>query len=469
MSNLNRVNILSRCSFRQLLLVAFLLISGLLVATSVRALFTLESLAAHSRLASRQAVNMTEHLQRLNERTVAMERAARQFLVLDDPIFKERYHEAADQAQQALSAAASAMTGEAAVEIVASWNENQAALWQILQQPASRRGNAAADIQRILTQLPALNKQMDAEGEAKIGTRNDVMLEELEQQRAMLGWQVIGAIVLAVLLACVFGLWLSMPLAQLETVINRLGGGRFDMPVTIRGPSDLRRLGQQLDWLRQRLAKAEAEKIRFVHNVSRRLRAPSLDSAPELDAAARGSAELKHLALKQRISDVLGYHEAVLDAQQVNRLPVDLRGLLNKVIDDYRDQSLAKDIRVEIDGAVKTHNLDLTKMECVLSSLLSNAVRFSPPGGVVRFILTQMEPRGLRLDCIDQGPGVAPEDAPYIFDPFHATQEAVSQDRSGAQSSLAIAREYIEAQHGNIELLRSEEGAHFRITLPDEH
>jgi two-component system sensor histidine kinase GlrK len=88
---------------------------------------------------------------------------------------------------------------------------------------------------------------------------------------------------------------------------------------------------------------------------------------------------------------------------------------------------------------------------------------------VVRFILTQMEPRGLRLDCIDQGPGVAPEDAPYIFDPFHATQEAVSQDRSGAQSSLAIAREYIEAQHGNIELLRSEEGAHFRITLPDEH
>ena len=86
MSNPNRIRILSRCSFRQLLLVAFLLIASLLVATSVRALFTLEGVAAHSRQASQQVVGMTEHLQRLEERTAAMERTARQFLVLDDPV-----------------------------------------------------------------------------------------------------------------------------------------------------------------------------------------------------------------------------------------------------------------------------------------------------------------------------------------------------------------------------------------------
>ena len=91
MSNQNRIRILSRCSFRQLLLVAFLLIAGLLVATSVRALYTLGGVAAHSRQASRQAVDMTEHIQRLQERTAAMERAARQFLVLDDPIFRTRW------------------------------------------------------------------------------------------------------------------------------------------------------------------------------------------------------------------------------------------------------------------------------------------------------------------------------------------------------------------------------------------
>jgi two-component system sensor histidine kinase GlrK len=158
----------------------------------------------------------------------------------------------------------------------------------------------------------------------------------------------------------------------------------------------------------------------------------------------------------------------VLEARQVNRLPVDLRVLLNKIVDDYRDQCEAREVRVEVSGAVRMMGLDLTKMDYVLSSLLSNAMRFSPQAGVVRFILTQIDRRGLQLDCIDQGPGVAQEDAPYIFDPFHSTRQ-FEADQSWAPVSLAISREYIEAQHGIIELLPSEAGAHFRITLPDEY
>jgi two-component system sensor histidine kinase GlrK len=460
MSNPNRIRILSRCSFRQLLLVAFLLIAGLLVATSVRALFTLEGVAAHSRQASQQVVGMTEHLQRLQERTAAMERTARQFLVLDDPVFRTRYQEAADQAQRALDAVAADMPNTS-VDVVSAWKENRDALWQILQQPAAKRITAAADVQQALAKLPELNQQLSAQSDAQISAHNDFLLNELEEQRAMLSWQVIGAIVLAVLLACAFGLWLSMPLAQLEAAIDRLGGGRYDLPVAIHGPADLRRLGQQLDWLRQRLAKLEAEKIRFIQNVSSRLRTP--DTGAVLPGAGRGS------GLRRQIADVLNYHEAVLEARQVNRLPVDLRVLLNKIVDDYREQCEARAIRVEVSGAVMTLGLDLTKMDYVLSSLLSNAVRFSPQTGVVHFILTQIERRGLQIDCIDQGPGVAPEDAPYIFDPFHSVRQSAPDDQTKAPVSLAISREYIEAQHGTIELLPSAAGAHFRITLPDEY
>jgi two-component system sensor histidine kinase GlrK len=459
MSNPNRIRILSRCSFRQLLLVAFLLIAGLLVTTSVRALFTLEGVAAHSRQASRQAVGMAEHLQRLQERTAAMERTARQFLVLNDPVFRARYQEAADQAQQALEAVAADLPNTSA-DVVSAWKENRNALWQVLQQPAAQRGAAAADVQQALAKLPALNQQLSDQNDARISAHNDFLLNELEEQRSMLSWQVIGAIVLAVLLACAFGLWLSMPLAQLEAAIDRLGGGRYDLPVAIHGPADLRRLGQQLDWLRQRLAKQEAEKIRFIQNVSRRLKMP--DAGVALPAG-------QGLGLRQQIADVLNYHEAVLEARQVNRLPVDLRVLLNKIVDDYREQCEARAIRVEVSGAVMMLGLDLTKMDYVLSSLLSNAVRFSPEAGVVRFILTQVERRGLQLDCIDQGPGVAPEEAPYIFDPFHSVLQSASHDQARAPVSLAISREYIEAQHGAIELLPSEAGAHFRITLPDEY
>lgn len=450
MSNQNRIRILSRCSFRQLLLVAFLLIAGLLVATSVRALYTLGGVAAHSRQASRQAVDMTEHVQRLQERTAAMERAARQFLVLDDPIFRTRYQEAAAQAQISLDAVAADMPA-ASAEVVAAWKDNRAALSQVLQQPAAQRSAAAADVQRVLARLPALNQQLSDLGDSQISSHNDVLLEELDQQRAMLTWQVIGAIVLAVLLACVFGLWLSMPLAQLEESIDRLGSGRFDTPVAIQGPADLRRVGQKLDWLQQRLAKVQADKIRFVENVARRLRTSDGGGG------------------RHQVADVLKYHEAVLEAQQVHRLPVDVAVLLNKIVDDHRALCEARDVRVQISGEAGKLGLDLTKTEFVLGSLLSNAVRFSPPAGVVQFVLSQIEGRGLQIDCIDQGPGVAAEDAPYIFDPFHSARSAAAGSRAGMPVSLAISREYIEAQHGEILLLASAAGAHFRITLPDEY
>src|SRR5450830_1390738 len=93
-------------SFRQLLLGAFLLIAALLTATSVQALLTLERLAAQSRETSKDAIALTANAQRLAERSVAMERSARQFLVLDDPAFRERFAEAWRDAMAALVPAA---------------------------------------------------------------------------------------------------------------------------------------------------------------------------------------------------------------------------------------------------------------------------------------------------------------------------------------------------------------------------
>ena len=104
---------------------------------------------------------------------------------------------------------------------------------------------------------------------------------------------------LAVLLAFCFGLWLSRPMARLEQAIGRLGDNRFDQPIDVRGPADIRRLGQQLDWLRQRLADLEAEKSRFLRHVSHELKTPLsalcegaalLDDGVGLAAGRRGNA-----------------------------------------------------------------------------------------------------------------------------------------------------------------------------------
>ena len=95
---------LSKLSFRQLLLGVFLLIAVLLSAASLHALWTLDRLAAHSRDSGRHALALTENTQQLAERSVAMTRSARQYLVLDDPAFRMRYADAWREARAALDA-----------------------------------------------------------------------------------------------------------------------------------------------------------------------------------------------------------------------------------------------------------------------------------------------------------------------------------------------------------------------------
>lgn len=490
-------------SFRQLLLAAFLLIAALLSGTSVHALFTLERMSVHSRETAGQAVRLTEQAQRLAERTVAMERSARQYLVLDDPAFRDRYAEAWQQAKTALTELQEALP-QTLADTFNSWNSYGEAAWTVLQMdqtPAvaivpvpvtgSKRKQAARKVearkpdQRALFQafahLPVLNEQLALESKREVERRNNALSNDLEQQRQMLTFQVIGAIVLAVLLAFWFGLWLSRPLARIELAINRLGENRFDQPIIVKGPADLRRLGQQLDWLRQRLADLEAEKSRFLRHVSHELKTPLAalcEGAALLDDEVAGKLtdsqrEISRIlrqntqALQNQIEDLLRYNEVAFDAQHINRLPVDLRALLYKVIDDQRLQWTARDLKVEVEGGARTAVLDPDKFAIVLANLLSNAVRFSPRGGTIRFVLTGHEGR-VRIDCIDQGPGVAATDTVRIFDPFYQGLNQPQGARHGNGIGLSIVREYVLAHNGEVQLVAGPGGAHFRIELPDE-
>src|SRR5450830_992832 len=485
--------VLPGLSFRQLLLAAFLLIAALLSGTSVHALFTLERMSAHSRETAGQAVRLTEQAQRLAERTVAMERSARQFLVLDDPAFRDRYAEAWQQARSALAELQQALP-LAPADTFSAWNTYGETAWNVLQADQSSGPPASASAaqnkrrldQRALFEafahLPALNEQLALESKREVERRNNALSNDLEQQRKMLTFQVIGAIVLAVLLAFWFGMWLSRPLARVEAAIGRLGDNRFDQPIVVKGPADLRRLGQQLDWLRQPLADLEAEKSRFLRHVSHEWKTPLAalcEGAALLDDEVAGkltdsqreiSRILRQntLSLQNQIEDLLRYNEVAFDAQRINRLPVDLRALIYKVIDDQRLQWVARGLKVEVEGAARTAVLDPDKFAIVLANLLSNAVRFSPQGGTIRFVLSGSEGR-VRIDCVDQGPGVAATDAHRIFDPFYQGLNQPQGARHGNGIGLSIVREYVLAHNGDVQLVsRDGGGAHFRIELPDE-
>ncbi len=68
--------------------------------------------------------------------------------------------------------------------------------------------------------------------------------------------------------------WLARPFKRLEHAIIGLGQNRLDEPIDIRGPADVRRVSQQLEWLRLRLTELDADKARFLRHVSHELKTP---------------------------------------------------------------------------------------------------------------------------------------------------------------------------------------------------
>ncbi|HEY3048318.1 MAG TPA: two-component sensor histidine kinase, partial [Polaromonas sp.] len=94
---------LQRFSFRQLLVIAFLLIAALLGAASLRALFTLEDLTLQSRDSAARALELSGAAQSLAERSVAMERTSRQSVVLDDRVLREHFRDEAREATDILT------------------------------------------------------------------------------------------------------------------------------------------------------------------------------------------------------------------------------------------------------------------------------------------------------------------------------------------------------------------------------
>lgn len=473
---------LPRFSFPQWLLAAFLLIGLLLGAAALRALFSLESLMAQSRDAATQAIELSTAAQSLSERSVAMERAARQSLVLRDGQLRQRFEEGAAQSQEMLRRLED---NELPAELASTWRNQIAGIRAQLDGPAETALEREREVALAFRELAVHSAAIALQVQAIISGRNEALQARFERSRQQLAIQVVGSILLAAAMAVGFGIWLARPLRRLERAIVGLGENRLDEPIDVPGPPDVRSVGQQLEWLRLRLTELDADKARFLRHISHELKTPLASLHEGVAVLGDGvagelnpsQAEVVNIlqhntqALQHQIETLLRFNAAAFEARQLRREPTDLLALIENQIEAQRLRWQSHQLDVQADGVPLVVPVDRDKLASAIGNLLSNAIRFSPLGGQVRVLLGQV-PGRVRIDVIDQGPGVAEADRERIFEPFFRGERQPVDAVKGTGIGLSIVHEYILAHGGRIELLPASAGAdgpagaHFRIELP---
>ena len=119
-------------------------------------------------------------------------------------------------------------------------------------------------------------------------------------------------------------------------------------------------------------------------------------------------------------------------------------------------------LKTEIDPLMPVVG-DIDRLEQVFSNLLDNALKNSPEKSEVHITGRNIGTDSVKITIADSGPGIPPEQLPYVFERFYQAGGV----RTGVGLGLAIAKEIILAHGGKIEVNSNPgEGAEFTVTLP---
>lgn len=228
--------------------------------------------------------------------------------------------------------------------------------------------------------------------------------------------------------------------------------------------------------------KIEMERREFVANVSHELRTPLTTMRSYLEALADGAWKDENIAptfldvtqteterMIRLVNDLLKLSKMDSRDYKLSKEFVEFNKFFDRIIDRF-EMSKSQNVKFirYIPATSYFVEIDTDKLTQVIDNIISNALKYSPDGGNIRFGFTVHE-NMLKVMVSDEGMGIPKENLSRIFDRFYRVDKARSRAMGGTGLGLAIAKEMIEAHGGKI-WAESEEGLGTTIffTLPYE-
>ncbi|HEU0020773.1 MAG TPA: HAMP domain-containing sensor histidine kinase, partial [Dehalococcoidia bacterium] len=174
--------------------------------------------------------------------------------------------------------------------------------------------------------------------------------------------------------------------------------------------------------------------------------------------------------LGQLINDMAEAANLSAGGLVLDRAEISSEAIINPVIETTLPLSRLKSqsLEVEIRPGLPKLMADAHRLEQVLTNMVSNAIKYTPPGGTIRTVVSQ-ECGSIRFAVSDTGRGIPKADLDKVFDPFYRVPQGASDQTPGTGLGLALAKSLVELHGGDI-WVESEpkKGSTFFFTIPIE-
>ena len=272
------------------------------------------------------------------------------------------------------------------------------------------------------------------------------------------------------------------PLNRLSNAAAKIARGDYNQRLPAESASEIGELATLFNRMAESLATSASLRQQLLANVAHELKTPlaviqghlegMLDDIIPLDKETIASLHEEAVRLNRLIKDLRDLSLAEVRQLELTMRPTDINSLLTRTVLLLKPLADARQIALgcELSAGLPEILLDTDRTNQVFYNIITNALRYTQRGGVVKIVTSLQQTGGekwLSVSVSDNGSGIAAEDLPYVFDHFYRGDKSRDRKSGGSGLGLAIARQLVEIHGGQISVeSQPGSGSVFRVLFP---
>ena len=287
----------------------------------------------------------------------------------------------------------------------------------------------------------------------------------------------LGGAGLAVVASGLLAWTLARPLRALTMAAHELAGGQLGKQVTVRGAEEIRDLAASFNAMSDQLAQGEALRRRMAADVAHELRTPVSVLRGHLEAMMDGVFPVDHehlavvydqtLHLARLVEDLRLLTVAEAGKLPLDRVPFAPGVAVEQVVESFAPLALDAGVRLtaQVADDLPSILVDPVRMRQILSNLLANALRHTPPEGEISLNVDPGEGH-VRFTVRNTGSTLSEAEIAQVFSPFWRGEIARDRDKGGSGLGLAIAQQLVAMHGGTIRAEAGQDCITFVVEIP---